>query len=198
MEPAKWCRLAIQWHIGAVAIAPSGDQGGTGMNGNSSSDLPSCEVIVQLLDPTYRRPIKTWKFIDRSSLTIGRGDGLDVEISDAYVSRVHAELLLRDDQWVLVSRGRNGVVVGSQTITELPVASEVTFRLGSAGPVLRFNSGTDTEENSATLCFTADTLPIALVNEAKLQEDVAQITSDDYFQKLQQKVKELRRQRPSL
>jgi hypothetical protein len=155
----------------------------------------SREVIVQLLDTTYRKPIKTWKFADKSSITIGRGDNLDVEINDAYVSRVHAELLLRGEQWFLVSRGRNGVVVGTQPITELPIAGEVTFRLGSAGPVMRFNNGADTEENSATLCFSADTLPIALLNEAKLQEEVAQITSDDYFQKLQQKASEMRRQR---
>ncbi len=160
-----------------------------------ASDAPFGEVTVQLLDPTYRRPIKTWKFTDKITITIGRGDDLDVEISDAYVSRVHAELVFRENQWLLVSRGRNGVLVGTQPITELPVAGEVTFRLGSAGPVLRFNNGTDTEENSATFCFTADTMPLALVNEAKLQQEVAQITSDDYFQKLQQKAKELRRHR---
>ena len=172
------------------------------MNGNDSSDTPlrvdsASEVVVQLLDPTYRRPIKTWKFTDRISITIGRGDDLDVEISDAYVSRIHAELVLRVDQWILVSRGRNGVLVGTQPITELPVAGEVTFRLGSAGPLLRFNNGTDTEENSATFCFAADSIPLALVNEAKVQQEVSQITSDDYFQKLQHKAKELRRQRHS-
>lgn len=152
-------------------------------------------VIVQLLDPTYDRPLKTWKFTDHSSITIGRSDGLDVEINDAYVSRLHAELVFRDDHWVLVSRGRNGVLVGSRQITEAPIVSEVTFRLGSAGPALRFSTGDITEENSGTLSYTADTNPLLILDETKLREDVAQISADDYFQRLQQKVKTLRHQR---
>jgi len=153
------------------------------------------EVTVQLLDPAYRRPIKTWKFVDRKSIRIGRGDDVDVEISDAYVSRVHAELLHRNGQWNLISRGRNGVLVGSQTITELPCNGEVVFRLGSAGPSLRFNTAKVVEAASATLCFDADSNPLLQLDETKLQDEVAQITSDDYFQKLQQKVKELRKHR---
>jgi hypothetical protein len=153
------------------------------------------EVTVQLLDPTYRRPIRTWQFTDRPQITIGRGDDVHVEISDAYVSRVHAELLLRDGQWLLIARGRNGVMVGSQSVTEVPVASEVVFRLGSAGPLLRFSTKATTEAASATLCFTADANPLLALDETKLQDEVAAITSDDYFQKLQQKVKTLRRAR---
>jgi pSer/pThr/pTyr-binding forkhead associated (FHA) protein len=153
------------------------------------------EVTVQLLDPTYRRPIRTWQFTDQLQITIGRGDDVNVEISDAYVSRVHAELQLRDDQWLLISRGRNGVMVGSQSIVELPVPSEVTFRLGSAGPLLRFSTIAAAESPSATLCFSADANPLLSLDETKLQDEVAAITSDDYFQKLQQKVKTLRRAR---
>jgi pSer/pThr/pTyr-binding forkhead associated (FHA) protein len=168
------------------------------MNGDNSSareaPLP-LEVTIQLLDPAYRRPVKTWKFVDRKSIRIGRGDDVDVEISDAYVSRVHAELLHRDGQWNLISRGRNGVLVGSQTITELPCSGEIVFRLGSAGPSLRFNTAAVMEAASATLCFTADANPLLHLDETKLQDEVAQIANDDYFQKLQQKVKELRRQK---
>ena len=170
------------------------------MNGDDSTliareaPLP-LEVTIQLLDPAYRRTVKTWKFVDRKSIRIGRGDDVDVEISDAYVSRVHAELLHRDGQWNLISRGRNGVQVGSQTITDIPVSGEIIFRLGSAGPSLRFNTATVVEVASATLCFDADSNPLLHLDETKLQDEVAQITNDDYFQKLQQKVKELRRQR---
>ncbi|HEY2415410.1 MAG TPA: FHA domain-containing protein [Pirellulaceae bacterium] len=153
------------------------------------------DVTIQLLDPAYRRPIKTWKFVDRKSIRIGRGDDVDVEISDAYVSRVHAELLHRDGQWNLISRGRNGVLVGSQTITDLPVRSEVVFRLGSAGPSLRFTPAAIAEAASATLCFEVDSNPLLHLDETKLRDEVAQIANDDYFQKLQQKVKELRQSR---
>jgi len=172
------------------------------MNGDSPApflrDEPlPLEVTVQLLDPAYRRPVKTWKFVDRKSITIGRGDDVDVVVSDAYVSRTHAEVRMRDGQWILISHGRNGVIVGSQVITEQPITGEIAFRLGSAGPSLRFSTAASVEVASATLCYDADSNPLLHLDETKLRDEVAQITDDDYFQKLQQKVKALRRQRSS-
>ena len=155
----------------------------------------SGEVIVQLLDPTYRKPVKTWKFTDRTEVSIGREAERDVEISDPYVSRLHAELHFRDDRWRLVARGRNGVVVGTRPITELTINSDVLFRLGPAGPLLRFSTGEAGEDNSSTLCFDVDTIPVFLLDETKVREDVGEIATGDYFQNLQQKVGELRRQR---
>lgn len=162
----------------------------------SEFDAPPHDVTVQLLDPSYRQPIKTWTFTERPLITIGRGDTADVLISDAYVSRVHAELAFRDNQWLLISRGRNGVLVGSQMITEAPILGEVTFRLGTTGPSLKFSTlPAPAEAASATLSYTADTNPILHLDETKLHAEVAQIASDDYFVRLQQKVKELRRNR---
>ena len=85
--------------------------------------------------------------------------------------------------------------MGSQTIADIPVSGEVVFRLGSAGPSLRFHTAKVVEAASATLCYDADSNPLLHLDETKLQDEVAQITNDDYFQKLQQKVKELRRQK---
>src|SRR3954468_956837 len=106
------------------------------MNGDNSAtpprELPPRDVTVQLFDPSSRQPVKTWTFSEQPTITIGRGDTADVLISDAYVSRVHAELAFRDNQWILISRGRNGVLIGSQVITETPILGEVSFRLGSA------------------------------------------------------------------
>jgi pSer/pThr/pTyr-binding forkhead associated (FHA) protein len=170
------------------------------MNGDDSitppRELPPREVTVQLFDPSSRQPVKTWTFDDKPTITIGRGDTADVLISDAYVSRVHAELTYRDNQWILISRGRNGVLVGSQVITETPILGEVSFRLGSAGPILKFSCiSAPAEATSATLSYTADTNPLLHLDETKLRDEVAQIASDDYFVRLQQKVKELRRNR---
>jgi pSer/pThr/pTyr-binding forkhead associated (FHA) protein len=164
-------------------------------NNNGGVSGPPHEVIVQLLDPTYRRPVKTWTFLGHTTITIGREAERDVEVSDPYVSRLHAELLLKDDAWILVSRGRNGVIVNARPITELSVGSDVVFRLGAAGPSLRFSTGANADESSSTLCFDTETIPVAIVDKTKLREDVGEITSGDYFQKLQQKVEELRRQR---
>jgi pSer/pThr/pTyr-binding forkhead associated (FHA) protein len=164
------------------------------MDGLSATPPPR-EVTVQLLDPSYRRPIKTWKFVDRSVITVGRGDTADVLISDAYVSRVHAELVAREDQWILISRGRNGVMVGSQSITEVPIHGEIAFRLGSAGPALRFSTSAPQEAASATLSYSAESNPLLLLDETKLRDEVEQIVSDEYFQKLQAKVQALRKSR---
>lgn len=158
----------------------------------------SGEVIVQLLDPTYRKPVKTWKFVDRTEISIGREAERDVEISDPYVSRLHAELMFRDDRWTLFARGRNGVVVGTRPITELTINSDVHFRLGPTGPSLRFSTGEAGEDNnSSTLCFDLDTIPVFLLDETKVRDDVGEIATGEYFQNLQQKVSELRRQRGS-
>jgi hypothetical protein len=156
---------------------------------------PLREVVLQLLDPTYRRPVKTWKFAGKTSISIGREAGCDVEISDPYVSRLHAELVWRNNEWLLVSKGRNGVVVGSQAVSELPLAARTLFHLGSAGPALRFSTGEESDEHMATLCFDTETVPVCLVDEAKVREDVGQITGGEYFQSLQQQAEELRRRR---
>lgn len=157
----------------------------------------SGEVIVQLLDPTYRKPVKTWKFADRTLISIGRESDRDVEISDPYVSRLHAELLLTDNRWTLVSRGRNGVLVGTCPITTLIINTDVLFRLGPTGPLLRFSTGLAVEDNSSTLCFDGDTIPVFLLDESRIRDEVGEIATGEYFQDLQQKVSKLRRQRQS-
>ena len=118
-------------------------------------------------------------------------------MSDPYVSRNHASLTYRDGQWRLVALGRNGVVVDNQLITEYPVSGDVSFRLGMEGPTLRFRTTAQPTEILATICF--DTLPAPLfqLDEQRLQDDVGEIADGDYFQNLQQRAKQMRRQRKS-
>jgi len=139
--------------------------------------------------------MKSWKFDGQSHITIGRSPDQDIEISDPYVSRQHASLILRDGEWVLVSRGRNGIVVANQLVLEYPVSGDVNFRLGTEGPTLRFRVTAERDESMATISF--DTLPTPLfeLDERKLQDDVGAISDGDYFQKLQLRAKQLRRQR---
>ena len=85
-------------------------------------NVPPPEVVVQLYDPARSSPVKTWRFTGRSSLTIGRSDERDVEISDPYVSRLHAELVWRDGKWLLLAHGRNGVLVSSRPVTEFAIS----------------------------------------------------------------------------
>lgn len=154
-------------------------------------------VAVHLLDPTFDRPVKSWRFADKNIITVGRSDDRDVEISDPYVSRNHAELHFREGQWFLVSRGRNGVIVKNQAIDEVVVTEDVNFRLGPNGPALRFQISSVDHENSRTLCF--DTLPVNFfgIDRRKVQREVEEITDGDYFQTLQERAESLRRQRES-
>jgi pSer/pThr/pTyr-binding forkhead associated (FHA) protein len=156
---------------------------------------PLEDVIVQLLDAALGRTVKTWKFSDRDSITIGRQPDCDVEISDAYVSRLHAELRRHNGQWQLIARGRSGVAVRNQSITELPIDSEVTFQLGSSGPVLRFAVSHEDVGCAHTLFFEPQPLPSFALDETKIHDEVGQIAEGDYFQRLQEQAKSLRAQR---
>jgi pSer/pThr/pTyr-binding forkhead associated (FHA) protein len=153
------------------------------------------DIVVQLLDPTQGTPLKTWKFQGKSSISIGRTEDRDVEVVDPYVSRSHALLEARDGVWVLVSQGRNGVFVNSRPITEHVISGDLTFRLGTGGPVLAFKTGAQRSEHTATLSF--DSMPLALlaVDEHKLQQEVDTIAGKDDFQRLQEQARALRRKR---
>ena len=153
------------------------------------------EVIIQLLDTALGRTVKTWKFAAKPRLSIGRQPDCDVEISDAYVSRLHAELQFQNGQWLLLARGKSGVVVRNQQITELPIESEVTFQLGSSGPVLRFAVSDEDAACGHTLVFQPQPLPSFSLDETKIRDEVVQIADGDYFQKLQARARTLRAQR---
>jgi pSer/pThr/pTyr-binding forkhead associated (FHA) protein len=154
------------------------------------------EVVIQLVDAVHGVILKTWKFSNRPSISIGRGDDRDVEIVDAYVSRHHASLESRDGKWVLVAHGRNGVYVNGDAIQELTVSREVAFRLGSAGPQLVFRTSPQRDEILGTISF--DTMPASVfgVDAARLAAEVESVACSDQFLKLQQQVKALRSKRP--
>ncbi len=151
---------------------------------------------MQLLDPTVGSPIKSWRFKGLPKITIGRADECAVEILDPHVSRLHVLLAVRDGQWILNPLGRNGVLVDGHLISEMPVKREITFRLGPLGPNLRFNLAAEAKkEFMQTLCFDPDTMPFFQLDQSKLQSEVSEIASEDFFQTLQKKAKDLRRQR---
>lgn len=153
-------------------------------------------VIVQLLDSAVGRPMQGWRFAQQTSISIGRGEDQDVVLSDPYVSRSHAELQCRDGQWVLISRGRNGVLVENRLVAEFPVIGTLVFRLGNSGPTLRFEVvASEQAVPNQTLRSVALPVDVCELNVEKLREDVAEISEGDYFQQLQRKAKELRRRR---
>ncbi|MDX1947050.1 MAG: FHA domain-containing protein [Pirellulaceae bacterium] len=171
---------------------------------SQSESKPPSEsgVVVQLFDPTLDRSLKSWNFHEAMQINIGRGEDCDVEISDPYVSRRHARIERRGEEWVLVSLGRNGVLLDGDLITEKSLPAECTFRLGPSGPTIRFRDvagprGTPTGSGDilATICFDTTLMPIFELDKQKLNEDVGAIAEGDYFQTLQQKAKLLRQKR---
>jgi pSer/pThr/pTyr-binding forkhead associated (FHA) protein len=165
------------------------------MSADSLVPLIPPAVLVHLLDPNVGRPVQSWRFAAKPSLSIGRGDDRDVALSDPYVSRNHAELQYRDGGWVLVSHGRNGVLVSNKLITEYAVESEVSFRLGAKGPTLRFQPADIVQEAPATLQFDSRETFAFRLDEDRLQRDVEEIAEGDYFQNLRRKAAELRQRR---
>ena len=97
-------------------------------------------IAVHLVDPTDARSLQIWTFDGSAAVTIGRGEEQSIVLADPYVSREHAELLPRDGQWELTSKGRNGVQVDGKSISTCRISHGTVFRLGPVGPVFRFES----------------------------------------------------------
>jgi len=161
----------------------------------TSIDSTSGIVILQLLDSAHGRAVKTWEFENCTQIAIGRGADCQVEISDPYVSRNHAELRWIDGSWVLIGLGRHGVLVENELITERPISQEKLFRLGPDGPALRFQPAGAVQKNLQTLQFDATQIQIFQLDEQKLQQAVREIESSDYFQKLREQARRLRQKR---
>jgi FHA domain len=178
--------------------------GGRSMAESSHPSDSSAPVAVHLMDSALGRPIRTWKFTSKQLITIGRADECDVQISDPYVSRNHAELRAADGNWSLLSLGRHGILVQGETITEIPLTAETIFRLGSSGPTLRFDPAAPTAESPAaapsdnrmTMMFDSTLVENMFeLDHSKLEREVGEIADADYFQQLQERAKKLREQR---
>jgi pSer/pThr/pTyr-binding forkhead associated (FHA) protein len=157
---------------------------------------PIPKAAVHLLDSALGRPMRSWQFDNKTLITIGRAEESDVNVSDPYVSRIHAELRYAAGKWTLVSLGRYGLMVKGEQITEMPLQGETVFRLGSGGPSLRFEPVTAKRDNRMTMMFDSTVAQnIFDVDERKVQQEVGEITDGSYFQELQKRAKQLRKLR---
>jgi hypothetical protein len=170
--------------------------GGLSMAESSNSSDSSATSAIHLLDSAIGRPIRSWQFTGKQLISIGRADECDVQISDPFVSRNHAELRAQADGWTLVSLGRHGVIVQGETVTEFPITGEAIFRLGSGGPTLRFNPVASSNDNRTTMMFDGTAVEdIFELDHIKVDREVSEIADADYFQQLQERAKQLRQQR---
>ncbi|MCE9548490.1 MAG: FHA domain-containing protein [Planctomycetia bacterium] len=153
-------------------------------------------ITVQLVDSASGRIVQAWQFPPLETISIGRAAEREVSIADPYVSRHHAELRLRDGAWWLVALGRNGVLVNGRSITETEIPDGGTFRLSSSGPILRFYSSPLADRELPTLSGVHDAAEfLPQINTEKRDEEVRGIVETDYFKKLREQARELRKGR---
>lgn len=156
-------------------------------------------VAVHLLDMSTGRPLQSWSFEVKPTLSIGRAYECDVQISDPFVSRNHVELRYADGRWRLFSIGRSGVTVSGQRVDDLPVETDLTFRLGPDGPTVKFQPAVAPVVDYSKTMFEDAPSPsdVFELDTAKLAREVREIAEGDYFQKLQERAKSMRHNRGS-
>src|SRR5262245_55611237 len=99
------------------------------------------QAVIHLLDASQGHTLQTWTFVDKDSITLGRSDVNDIVLSDPYVSRLHARMLVEDNGWRLVSISQQRVIHQGETLTELLLYDGAVIRLGPMGSFLRFATG---------------------------------------------------------
>lgn len=150
-------------------------------------------VSIHWIDPVDGRSLQSWTFDDQR-ITIGRGTGESIPLSDPYVSRLHAEVLHRDGKWCLIAHGRNGVLVDGRPVTEEALSHGATFRLGLQGPMFRFDAH-QVESAQATLSFDESALMLLTMNRQEVESEASEIAESDFFRQLRNKARQLRQAR---
>ena len=151
-------------------------------------------VVIHLLDSAQGHSLQTWRFSHQSQITIGRSDDNDISLADPHVSRAHAKLVYDGGTWTLLSTGRHGTLIDDRVVSEFTMRHDTVFRLGAAGPTLRFGTHASETRRSETMDnVDYDMIAMLEIDEKRKQQEVDQITGDALFQQLQEKV---RRQKP--
>jgi hypothetical protein len=154
------------------------------------------KAVLHLLDSEKGRPLQTWTFSDRETITLGRAEENDIVVADPYVSRAHAYLKHESNGWRLTSISRQQVVFQGETWGELPLSEGSIFRLGPNGCFLRFGEASgEASTNLKTISFDATTMPVFSLDRDKMEREVNQIVEAGYFQQLKQAARQLRAQR---
>ena len=142
-------------------------------------------VSLHLVNPDTGHPIQTWLFEGQKSVRIGRAEGNDVVISDPSVSRFHAELQFNGSEWELVNLGRNGTLISSHSISRVRIDEQTLFRLGTGGPLLRFEHRGEVFGCLNTITSTVAPPQSIQIDESQKDSQVRAIVESEYFQQLQ-------------
>jgi pSer/pThr/pTyr-binding forkhead associated (FHA) protein len=161
--------------------------------GDDHRPIPAGGVSVMLLDSAQGQPIQTWRFTNQAEISIGREDGNDIVISDPHVSRRHVRIVAMEGTWMLFSQGRHGTIIDDRLVAEKELYSGTVFRLGPAGPMLRFDRGKLSTNASQTMDqISPDMLDQLKIDEQRMQQEVDQIAAGALFDELLQESQRLR------
>lgn len=99
-------------------------------------------LILTLLDPQQKPPLRQWTFTQEAVIRVGRAADNQVVIVDSLVSRYHLELHRPTDEtqnsaWLLVSRGTNGTFVNGVLTHQGLVGDGALIELAKDGPLLQ-------------------------------------------------------------
>lgn len=164
------------------------------MSDSISAGIPG-KTSIHLLDSATGQSIQTWRFEGRPLIRIGRSEENHIVITDPSVSRFHAELRYQGGYWQVVNFGKNGILVGGKSMSQARIEDHTTFRLGSAGPLLRFGWSEVVFDDLNTI--TGGSLlpsPSIKIDEAQKDQQVREIAESEYFQQLQKVSQKLRSQ----
>jgi len=151
-------------------------------------------VTLQLVDSISGAPLRSWRLVSEPVIRIGRGEHNHVVVHDQQVSRVHAEINYENGDWVLVNLGRNGTVLHGKAVSRATLANSDRFRLGNAGPWLKFLD--HAEEVAAETTIMARPLieaaPEPKIDQQRKDQQVAESVDSDYFRELRKVSQQLK------
>ena len=162
------------------------------MSDSMTAGMPG-KTSIHLLDSVTGQSIQSWRFQGRLLIRIGRSEENHIVITDPSVSRFHAELQYQGESWQVVNLGKNGILVGGRSVSQAQIEDRTTFRLGSAGPLLRFGWCEVAFDELNTI--TGGSLlpgPSIKIDEAQKDLQVREIAESEYFQQLQRISQKLR------
>jgi serine/threonine protein kinase, bacterial len=99
-------------------------------------------VILTLLEPQYKTPLKQWHFEDELLIRIGRSADNHIVLPDDLVSRHHLELTLTSptSNWQAKSNGINGTFIDGVLMSQASLPNDCQLQLAKGGPTLRFQN----------------------------------------------------------
>ncbi|QEH32003.1 FHA domain protein [Aquisphaera giovannonii] len=150
-------------------------------------------IALYLLESPQSHPLQYWAFEQGHLVRIGRSWDNDVVLSTPYVSRAHAYIHFDSGDWYVTSISEQGVLCSSRKFRTLKLLDGVIFRLGQAGPHLRFSNADAGALDATTLSHEVPGASSMHLDEGQLMREVGEIVGDPYFQRLKAELARLRR-----